>query len=130
MRARAPRAERARAVARRRRSRVLCRRRLSRGACRARLNASLSPLRRNRYADDLGVDEGAWVPGKWVHVAATYDGAHRRLSAKAPVAYLHTTPTLLTAQVVSLLLFIIFLCGFCCLFSLQTPRKFEEPKAA
>ena len=58
------------------------------------------------------------------------NGAHRRLSAKAPVAYLHTTPTLLTAQVVSLLLFIIFLCGFCCLFSLQTPARFEDASKA
>ena len=53
----------------------------------------------------------------------------RRLSASgAYKPYLHTGPTLLTAQLVSLILFIIFLSGFCCLFSLQTPKKFEENK--
>jgi len=53
--------------------------------------------------------------------------SHRRLgSAAPPPAYLHTTPTLLTAQVVMLLLMTIFLSGFCCLFSLQTPKKFND----
>ena len=31
---------------------------------------------------------------------------------------------------VSFLLIIIFLNGFCCLFNLQTPKKFEEVKNA
>ena len=44
--------------------------------------------------------------------------------------YLHMTPTLLTAYLVGLLLFLIFISGFCCLFSLQTPKKFDEPKLA
>ena len=58
-------------------------------------------------------------------------GAHRLLkSVVPPAAFLHTTPTLLTAQLVMLLIFVIFLSGFCCLFSLQTPKKFEENKAA
>jgi len=58
-------------------------------------------------------------------------GAHRKLAPlKAPPIYLHTTPTLLTAQVVMLMLFVIFLSGFCCLFQLQTPKKFEEVKNA
>ena len=56
-------------------------------------------------------------------------GSARRLSAAyATRPYLHTGPTLLTAQLVSLILLIIFLSGFCCLFSLQTPKKFEENK--
>jgi len=58
-------------------------------------------------------------------------GAHRMLqSSAASVAYLHTTPTLLTAQLVMLILIVIFLAGFCCLFSLQTPKKFDEVKQA
>lgn len=57
-------------------------------------------------------------------------GAHRRLAAQAPPAYLHTTPTLLTAQIIGLLLFVIFLGGFCCLFSLQTPKRFEDTSKA
>ena len=47
----------------------------------------------------------------------------RRLASGPKLAYLHTTPTLLTAQLVMLILMIIFLSGFCCLFSLQVrPR--------
>ena len=52
--------------------------------------------------------------------------AHRRLAAKPKAAYLHTHPTLLTAQLVMLILFVIFLSGFCCLFNLQTPKRFES----
>ena len=52
----------------------------------------------------------------------------RRLSPKVAVTYLHSTPTLLTAQVVGLMLFIIFISGFCCLFSLQTPKRFDTVK--
>jgi len=44
-----------------------------------------------------------------------------------PVPYLHMTPTLLTAYIICFLLVVVFLNGFCCLFSLQTPRKFETP---
>ena len=36
-----------------------------------------------------------------------------------PAPFLHTTPTLLTAQLIMLILMVIFLGGFCCLFSLQ-----------
>ena len=58
-------------------------------------------------------------------------GARRLLkSTAAAPAYLHTHPTLLTAQLIMLILFVIFMGGFCCLFNLQTPKKFEEPKAA
>lgn len=56
-------------------------------------------------------------------------GARRRMAKAAPVAYLHTTPTLLAAQVIVLLLIVIFLAGFCCLFSLQTPKRFEDTSA-
>jgi hypothetical protein len=52
--------------------------------------------------------------------------AHRRLGLKPRAAYLHTHPTLLTAQLVMLILFVIFLSGFCCLFQLQTPKRFES----
>ena len=45
-------------------------------------------------------------------------------------SYLYTTPTLLTAYMISLMLFIIFISGFCCLFSLQTPKSFDELKSA
>lgn len=44
--------------------------------------------------------------------------------------YLHMTPVLLTAYMVGGLLFTIFISGFCCLFSLQTPKKFDEVKTA
>jgi len=59
---------------------------------------------------------------------AVSHAAHRRLAATSPPVYLHTSPTLLTAQLVMLILFVIFLSGFCCLFSLQTPKRFEEGK--
>lgn len=52
----------------------------------------------------------------------------RRLAAKGSVTFLNTHPTLLTAQMVMLLIFIIFMSGFCCLFQLQTPKRFETPK--
>lgn len=52
----------------------------------------------------------------------------RRLAAVGAVTYLHSTPTLLTAQVVMLMLIVIFLGGFCCLFSLQTPTRFDTVK--
>jgi len=54
----------------------------------------------------------------------------RLLAAKPQIElmpYLHMTPTLITAYMIMFLLFVIFLNGFCCLFSLQTPRKFETP---
>lgn len=49
-------------------------------------------------------------------------------STKSGPEYLHMTPTLLTAYLIMFLLFVIFLNGFCCLFSLQTPRAFPKPK--
>jgi len=54
----------------------------------------------------------------------------RKLAVTSPKSYLYIGPTLLTAYMVGLLLFVIFISGFCCLFSLQTPKKFEEVKAA
>jgi len=55
----------------------------------------------------------------------------RRLqSADSPTVGLRITPNLMAALMVSFLLIIVFLSGFCCLFSLQTPKKFEEPKQA
>lgn len=60
---------------------------------------------------------------------AVSHATHRRLQATPSSPYLHTTPTLLTAQLIMLILMTIFLSGFCCLFSLQTPKRFEESKA-
>eukprot|EP00967_Tisochrysis_lutea_P125307 scaffold210524_cov24-Tisochrysis_lutea.AAC.1 len=55
----------------------------------------------------------------------------RRLAAAAPTGVkLMITRDLLTALMVSFLLFIIFISGLCCLFSMQTPRKFEDPSKA
>ena len=54
----------------------------------------------------------------------------RQLADADEPAGLRISPGLFAALAVSLLLLVIFLNGFCCLFSLQTPRKFEEPKAA
>ena len=76
--------------------------------------------------------------------AALLTGAHGQIGARrllvgeqlAPAqlllsgSYLYTTPTLLTAYMISLMLFIIFISGFCCLFSLQTPKSFDELKSA
>ena len=56
----------------------------------------------------------------------------RRLATQVQVEtlpYLHMTPTLLTAYMIVFLLMVIFLNGFCCLFSLQTPKKFDTVKA-
>jgi hypothetical protein len=70
--------------------------------------------------------------GRYAALLTGNSGAHgvRRLAVAAPTVYLHTTPTLLTAQLICLALIVIFLSGFCCLFSLQTPKKFEENKSA
>jgi len=78
----------------------------------------------------LAVDAGTKGNYAAVLTAGTH-GAHRLLASIADSEpLLHTTPTLLTAQLVMLILMIIFLSGFCCLFSLQTPKKFDEVKAA
>ena len=66
------------------------------------------------------VDAG--TRGNYVALLTSGPSAHRRLAVKAKSAYLHTSPTLLTAQLVMLILIIIFLSGFCCLFSLQVHR--------
>ena len=58
-------------------------------------------------------------------------GARRRLAAAATGAVaLRIDRDLLMALLVSLLLIVIFLSGFGCLFSLQTPRKFDEASKA
>ncbi|KAL1525584.1 hypothetical protein AB1Y20_020438 [Prymnesium parvum] len=62
---------------------------------------------------------------------AVAPGPHGRLLAKSGkdgFGFLHMTPTLLTAYLICFLLFVIFLNGFCCLFSLQTPRSFPKTK--
>ena len=63
------------------------------------------------------VDAG--TRGNYVALLTSSPTAHRRLAVKANTGYLHTSPTLLTAQLVMLILMVIFLSGFCCLFSLQ-----------
>jgi len=74
----------------------------------------------------------AGTQGSYAALLTADMGPHavRRLAVAAPTVYLHTTPTLLTAQLICLALIVIFLSGFCCLFSLQTPKKFEENKSA
>lgn len=52
----------------------------------------------------------------------------RKLAAGSKAYYLHMTPTLLTAYLMLAILLVIFLSGFCCLFSLQTPRAFPKTK--
>jgi hypothetical protein len=55
----------------------------------------------------------------------------RRQLASGDVEYgLRINAQLFAGLVVSFLLIVIFLNGFCCLFSLQTPKKFEEVKNA
>ena len=58
--------------------------------------------------------------------------ARGRFLTRRPPAQtgLHISPMLMSAEIVVFLLFIIFINGFCCLLQLQTPKKFEEPKAA
>jgi len=55
--------------------------------------------------------------------------ARRRLAATSQKG-IRTTPTLLTAQLISLILIVIFMSGFCCLFQLQTPKRFNVDKHA
>jgi len=75
------------------------------------------------------VDAG--TRGNYVGLLTAGPASRRQLKAvKAKAGYIHTSPTLLTAQLVMLILIVIFLSGFCCLFSLQTPKRFEEVKAA
>jgi len=54
----------------------------------------------------------------------------RQLQAADGPAPLKITRDLLTALLIGLFLFVIFMSGFCCLFSLQTPRKFEDVSKA
>lgn len=54
----------------------------------------------------------------------------RRLAAMEEEVGLHIDPMLMAALLVSFMLIIIFINGFCCLFSLQTPKKFDEVKNA
>lgn len=62
------------------------------------------------------------------------EGSHGRILSvdknDEKLPYLHMTPALLTAYMVGLLLFIIFISGFLCLFGLQTPKKFDDAKSA
>ena len=83
----------------------------------ARITRAVEQGTRGKYAALLTADTDA--------------SAHaRRLSVVYPAAYLHTGPTLLTAQLVCLILFVIFMSGFCCLFNLQTPKRFNEDTKA
>jgi hypothetical protein len=63
-------------------------------------------------------------------LTGAHGGAARRLSIVSQAGYIHNTPALLTAQVIMLMLILIFLGGFCCLFNLQTPKRFDEVKQA
>jgi hypothetical protein len=70
--------------------------------------------------------------GKYAALVASANavlGGRRRLEEEMPEP-LHATPELWTALAVSLYLIVIFLSGFCCLFSLQTPRKFDDASKA
>jgi len=55
----------------------------------------------------------------------SHPGARRQLGASTGRPLL-ITRDLLTALLIGFVLIIIFLSGFCCLFSLQTPRKFDD----
>lgn len=60
-----------------------------------------------------------------------FELTRRRLDASASGGVkLMITRDLLTALMVSFLLFIIFMSGFCCLVTVQTPRKFEDASKA
>jgi hypothetical protein len=52
-------------------------------------------------------------------------GARRQLG-QAELSPLHIERDLLTALLIGAFLLVVFFSGFCCLFSLQTPRKFDE----
>jgi len=68
-----------------------------------------------------GGNYAALLTGKGTHPQA----ARRQLQEDAKPK-LRITKNLLTALLVSFVLIVIFMAGFCCLFSLQTPRKFED----
>jgi len=53
-------------------------------------------------------------------------GAARRRLESSEMAPLTIERDLLTALLIGAFLFVIFFSGFCCLFSLQTPKKFDE----
>lgn len=69
---------------------------------------------------------GALVTGSKLPLEAP----RRRLSSGETGVKLMIERDLLTGLLVFALLFTIFISGFCCLFSLQTPRKFEDGSKA
>jgi hypothetical protein len=70
--------------------------------------------------------------------AALVTGDRNRIQAMTTRRQLNTAGAvglpidrdLLTALLVAIILFTVFISGFCCLFSLQTPRKFDDPTKA
>lgn len=69
------------------------------------------------------------VPSDLVLEFGQKEGAspRRRLAyAETQMRQIPITPGILTGLLVGGLLFIIFINGFCCLFALQTPKKFEH----
>ena len=80
----------------------------------ARVSRAVSDATAGRYA--------ALVTGDRMQAPST----RRRLSASGQTP-LRIDRDLLTALLIAIVLFTVFISGFCCLFSLQTPRKFDDP---
>jgi hypothetical protein len=81
----------------------------------ARVSRAVSTATAGRYAALV-------TGGDRIQVATT----HRRLAATEGQP-LHIDRDLLTALLIGIVLFVVFISGFCCLFSLQTPKKFDDP---
>jgi len=79
----------------------------------------------HHVAEATGGNYAALVTGSKLPVEVP-----RRRLAATEVKGMRITRDLLTALMVSFLLFIIFMSGLCCLFSMQTPRKFEDGSKA
>jgi len=73
-------------------------------------------------ADATGGRYAALVTGDRVQAIST----RRRLNNEG-ASPIYIDRDLLTALLVSIILFVVFISGFCCLFGLQTPRKFDDP---
>jgi len=110
-----------------------------------RVDARANPLRAHGFAEHdalvgrvaaavakaTGGNYVALLTGARSHDGFKHVTMRRQLTeAETPQVGLRISPQLFAGLMVSFLLIVIFLNGFCCLFSLQTPKKFEEVKNA
>ncbi len=65
-----------------------------------------------------------------ITAASAPSGTRRRLAPRPTGPPLRITRDLLAGLIVTFILFVVFISGFCCLFSLQTPRTFVSDKSS